>query len=589
MQKIEDLLNSNNKEKLMHQAFLPMRKYLVQNSQKHKEWLNRMNWNDLKTIPAKDKMIKLIIESYSNKDIFEGFYASIDPVRKKVIEKGMWKPLLHREELEEIYKEPIVEEVNIWSNYKEVRIKKSINNEWPGCIFLDKYRDRFQSENRIASCNVVLYLPLFLKVLYSTHVPKPKYYFLEPVLKVNKDWLTVSFEKDILTSLPLLVTFSAQQKIKYNKNEAPSTASVAKMAKSLQLDDFPLLEDYRIRSLMLAGFLGPEFKSKAFKGSSLQMLKKLFENVEKRLKTQYFLPFLKGLNRLNQYEFDLQITHTVLNVIKNSPQDQWILFENLKTFLYSRHYHLVPISSFYVYNQIEYLDKYQHFNNNLKAELFQEKAIALPNLAGHLFCLGAWGVLDLALDPQVPERYSIYDKLVAYRLTSLGAYLLGLSSSYDTSLIGQSSVLKFDEQSLVIMVEGDTRWSDILLEDFTKKIGHNRYVFSPEKLMKDCRTKKQLQDRIQLFKNLVNQELPPFWENYLLQLENNSNDIKSRNYVTVFQLSAQNKDLHLKVAQDEILRSLIIKAEGYQIIVNNLDLYAFYDRMKALGYLIDKG
>ena len=54
----------------------------------------------------------------------------------------------------------------------------------------------------------------------------------------------------------------------------------------------------------------------------------------------------------------------------------------------------------------------------------------------------------------------------------------------------------------------------------------------------------------------------------------------------VYKLPPENKELHRIVAQDSDLRNVIIKAEGFYILVEEKQSAAFINRMKALGYLI---
>lgn len=54
-----------------------------------------------------------------------------------------------------------------------------------------------------------------------------------------------------------------------------------------------------------------------------------------------------------------------------------------------------------------------------------------------------------------------------------------------------------------------------------------------------------------------------------------------------YQLPVDSKELHRLIAQDNILKQLVLKAENYHILVANTEATRFKNRMKELGYVIE--
>ncbi len=90
-----------------------------------------------------------------------------------------------------------------------------------------------------------------------------------------------------------------------------------------------------------------------------------------------------------------------------------------------------------------------------------------------------------------------------------------------------------------------------------------------------------------MFKNTIGKKLPPFWENYFGELLSNSKAIKQQNQLTTFQLPADRKELHRLVAQDTLLKQIVLKAENYYILIANTDVAKFKSRMKELGFVVE--
>lgn len=213
-------------------------------------------------------------------------------------------------------------------------------------------------------------------------------------------------------------------------------------------------------------------------------------------------------------------------------------------------------------------------------------------IIGSVFLYAAFGLIEIAYnnintDALGETYYSGYDGLQYFKLTPLGAYVLGLTSHYETSDTEKANKLVFDEDSLIILAEGDLDVINVSLANYAERLATNRFRVTNSHFLKDCKSYKDIQNKITLFKNTVGKSLPPNWESYFTQLLNNSKVVKEKTQFVTYQLPAEAKELQRLIAQDSVLKQLVLKAENYHILLANTEDTKFKSRMKELGYVIE--
>ena len=129
--------------------------------------------------------------------------------------------------------------------------------------------------------------------------------------------------------------------------------------------------------------------------------------------------------------------------------------------------------------------------------------------------------------------------------------------------------------------------NEILLKNFTERVSGNRFRVSYDTFLKDCKTRKELRTKIDVFRQTVNIKLPANWERFLEELTFKAKAIETSANITVLKLPETDRHLHSLIAQDTALKSLVAKAEGFQIIVTNENLPKLKSRLKDYGYLLD--
>jgi hypothetical protein len=529
---------------------------------------------------------------YSNEEALKAFYEYLPPDHQKLVENLCWNESVGMADLEKLYNRPIfgVKEINSrydFGNGFEL-VADPLLNHWKKFIRRDTFYS-FQvnkANDFLARVNPRVEFPILLRKVFSSILPKPEgFYFNSIELPLG---ITIfQAGETIFNDLPLISTYYFQGKIGYSQKGYPIQTSIKKMVKSIPLEPLPGDGDGSLRHYLMAGLFSSRFKISTINDSQINTIQQLFKsNFFNFNLTPVFLKHLKGIIQVSiesQYNATLEIKKLFIAM----PLEQWITFENIKVFA-EAHFLNLNIASFY---QLERLsldfgnENIDYSFNSIKGRV--KECVTIPNLAGHIYLMAAFGLMDIGVDLSKKQNYSPYDGLFCCRLTKLGAYILGLTEDFTPPKSDTETSLSFDERSTIIRVEGNIRLVDTMMESYAVKVSENRYQFSPEKFLNDCKTSKNLENKIKLFKQTVNQKLPPFWENYFNQLLENSKCIVNTQQIIVFRLPTTDKDLHRIVAQDPELRKLIIKAEQFHILVYDSNKAAFVSRMKVLGYLVN--
>jgi hypothetical protein len=582
------------KEPLYELWYAPVKDFLSKNISKSWDGQNAIDITrgiNLEKIPQKTEIVIICANFYSNKAAVRALYESQSEQDKKVMAKGTWQEFISLKDLEKIYGQPVmyVEKVPGNTYYRDTYrlIKDNIFKRWhPFLSIHDRWNDSYAANSAkfLENKNPGLVFPDLMRKVFSGALPKPEGYYLKPT-NPTEEFTIFDSEETIFRELPLITSYYLQNKINYSQKGYPNAATARKMLKSLQLKTFPGEGENAIRAMMIAG-LFEGFKMASILESPLNILKQLFaRNFHQKPPAPFLLPHLKGVNYFYYNDFNGDVTINIFQIFKDMPLEHWVTFENIKQFASSHFIKLEPLGPWKMgklSTEFGMKGGYGTSINNANVDDY----VSIPHLAGHIYLLAAFGLMEISIDENVPLIFSYYDGLQACRLTNLGAYILGLKKDYTQPESDAETKLSFDENSPVIRIEGNIALGDTMMNNYAVKVSGNRYQFSPEKFLKDCKATKDLENKITLFKQTINQKLPVFWENYLQQLVINSQAIHKKNNMRIFKLPPENKELHRIIAQDNELRNLIIKAEGFHILVEEKQSAFFINRMKALGYLI---
>lgn len=585
-------LGSQNKDWIVKFIYAPIAKYVSANQARYHVQLTKLGITDFKKLPSKEDLLDRIFQLFGDEDIVKGYVESFGERDRTILHKAVWEGGLDRRVLEDIYKKTIViySERGYWGQGDVIPEVKTL---WGEYITVLSPRGYYGDPDLIAQhSDAYLSFPLPLRRLLSTHLSKPAGYLFEPILQPGQEFRLHLTEEAVFTEFPRIVAYHGQGGIKYSQKGNPNQASAKKMSKTVKIQEFGTELEFPIRSLMIAGLLGENFKMKVINDSPDKVIRKLFEkDFQKSQVGPYMLTHLKGLSHFYSHEYRPNTTSNIFQAFKQLPIQQWIRFTNLESFVLGRFLPVLPLKEWILRDKIqaEFTEVDEDGPGKWVIDLHPgniHELVVRPYLAGHVCLMAAFGLMDIALDPSIQNKFTPYENLYAFRLTALGAYVLGLSKAYTPPERSSSTSLLFEENSSIIRIEGDVLLGDTLLANYATRVSENRYQFSPGKFLKECKTTRDIQNKIALFKQTIGQKLPIFWEDYLQEFVDNSKSIALQTGVKVFSIPPGDKVLQRIVVQDDVLRRLVIKAEQFHILVAEINILVFSNRLKELGYVI---
>jgi len=141
------------------------------------------------------------------------------------------------------------------------------------------------------------------------------------------------------------------------------------------------------------------------------------------------------------------------------------------------------------------------------------------------------------------------------------------------------------EDNLDITVTNPNRISDIFLSSFSKKLNENLYRASFETILKDIDEPKEFAElKNKIIKSV--KSIPQNWKNLFQKIENRTTAFsKINNEVLLFKIK-KDKEILKIIATNEKLKSLILKADDFHILIYKKNLTKAKCILKKDGFFI---
>ncbi len=234
-----------------------------------------------------------------------------------------------------------------------------------------------------------------------------------------------------------------------------------------------------------------------------------------------------------------------------------------------------------------------------------------PLVKGATFLFAAMGLVEIVYDdatsstPLNDTQYlSPYDNLKAVRITKLGQYLLGRTNTYSapkSSSSGDKNVgkLVLDEYRLLATLTGANPMLEAALPTFMRLMGNSTgkagtiaatdsgsrlYVMDSASFLKDCSSKDDVLEKIDLFKKRVGTTFPAIWDTFFEEMLAKVEPLEEQFEYRVFSIKP-NRDLMRLLSTDELLKDLVLRAEGHRILIKEDDIPKVKKRLEKFGYL----
>ncbi|MGB1240938.1 MAG: hypothetical protein ACPG49_00345 [Chitinophagales bacterium] len=534
---------------------------------------------------SKKKLIEACCIPFSKKTIFEVFRKFLPSNIRILMEELTWIDILSEDEIEDKFGVKIMDNTEEdRSYYNTLKLKtqyhffaaKRIGWRGPYCLFLP---------------------PAFREILAALY-GKPKNSEFHVVELGQTDFVYEQAEKSIFLELLRLKAFFGQGNIRLTKDGRPMLNSLGKMQKGLDLREFfegtkdKVLKN--IRTNAIAGLLIESGSFLYIKEKPL-FIKKLFNSYQNQFKQNLstLLTTVKGIEKINSYHLKF-IEKNFWNLLRELPLGKWVTYQNIEDFIKYKMWETAPLTrvlaaeNLYFNKRVSdsYSDKYY-----IKASIFH-KAISVPFIKANFFLFAAYGLVEIAYNAPntskiVDTYFSPYDGLQYVKLTELGAYVSSEYRTYTPPKESQTRPLVLSEDSLMILSDKNDTTAPILLQNFTQRVGANRYQTDAATFLKDCQHANQIEEKIDLFRQTISSKFPQNWETFFEGLLQNINPFKnvSEEYI-LLQLPTDNRNLIQLIAQDSVLKKYVLKGEQFHIFVSKSNLSKFKTRLKEFGIFL---
>ena len=463
-----------------------------------------------------------------------------------------------------------------------------------------------------------LYLDEGLRKLFMKFLDPPQDYHIGPATAVQETTFRFEDHGRLFARADMISEYVRQGHLKLSKSGRKILISaIKKMASVCNLDEFYGSDDmalcYMRTQLLGDFFLGnPPPNTLTDPAAFKRFVTAAFSENASNSYPLYTL--LHHLNRIGYADIadyaasgderDVRVSAALLAMLREMPVGEWVCISSCVAYAVYRIKDFEIISPVAAREYVTFTGDVVAENDDAGASNSERRrihpwryidAVTTPFIKAALFLWGSLGLLDLAYDPPANDRFRLsgkpflsrYDGLRYVRLNELGAYVIGLSETYNPTVAAavQARVI-LDENHLIINLDAHDPIKAMTLEMLAERISDTCFRMSFGSFLKGCAHETDVEERIELFESLIEGRIPEIWEDFLKEIERRTSLLKARDDAFVFQLRPD-PDLLDLMAGDPVLKKYILKAERHHVIILNRDISHVKRRLADLGYFWD--
>jgi hypothetical protein len=116
-------------------------------------------------------------------------------------------------------------------------------------------------------------------------------------------------------------------------------------------------------------------------------------------------------------------------------------------------------------------------------------------------------------------------------------------------------------------------------------INRASYMVNYQSFLKDCTTRKDVENKIQFFRDTIAETPPRIWEDFFKGVLARMNPLEPVQAMSVFRVKPDRELLRL-LTTDKILKKFVIRAENHHMIVPTSDFSKVKKRLAFFGFFI---
>ncbi|MBQ0080093.1 MAG: hypothetical protein KBS95_00885 [Alistipes sp.] len=437
-------------------------------------------------------------------------------------------------------------------------------------------------------------IPDMLRSVYvQTCLPEksnPSSWILE---SINNKLHTASTEHIITASFPVIKNLVKTKQIEPNKLKIAYNVA-SKTMKTLKIDEAISESLNGVYKVSLGQYILPSLYY-AIKDKPKAEVHKVIKDASEYITDGYaslllpaLLPHIKGFraNKIDDHNIRGNYGKALIDALKIA-KSNWVDLNALSFLSYNYLLDKIECGSFLTAQFFEDCS----LRNDIIEEFIhigkQHEQIDTEMIRASAYALYGLGIVEIAYDTSTKNSCPC-EHIKAARLTNLGKYVVGLTKEYTITQIDTSKTFELDSNRLIVRTLDPNSPYEALLNEVAVKIGKDRYLTDYSSFLNNCKNLKSVEDKITYFQNYICNDIPPLWQEFFEELKQRCNFMiheNSESYKIYKITSPKDKIINI-IRNNPEIRSMIIMAEDYRILIPTNNMKEFQKIMRANGFII---
>ena len=178
--------------------------------------------------------------------------------------------------------------------------------------------------------------------------------------------------------------------------------------------------------------------------------------------------------------------------------------------------------------------------------------------------------------------FSVYDSLKAIRITEFGRWCLGISNKSPPKPSREYQAIA-DRELLLVTVQGNSMERRLYLDKIGQRLGEDRWRISPASFITGCINKRQIAERIDRFKLLIDPEPAPHWEQLFKKVIDRAGLFDSRRTDILIYDLPEDRELLEELLRDPEIKRIVRRVEGRMLAIIAKDQPKFHALLSEHG------
>jgi len=206
-----------------------------------------------------------------------------------------------------------------------------------------------------------------------------------------------------------------------------------------------------------------------------------------------------------------------------------------------------------------------------------------PVFKAYCYIFAALGLLEITQEtPPLVRNYkkkrhpfSMYDSLKAVRVTEFGRWCLGLTDKRPPKPSQEYQAIA-DRELLLVTVQGNSLERQVYLDKVGKRLGENRWRISPASFIAGCANERQLAERIERFKMLIDKNPAPHWGQLFKKVIDRAGLFNAKRFDMVVYDLPESREIQEELLSDPEIKRVVRRVEGRMVAVAAKDQSKFF-------------